>query len=85
MTCPSCGASFTVESLSDSKPRILRPEKEKAPVGAVVAEIPDIDDDEDEAVVIETDDDLEDDLLEDDDDNVSLEEIADVGADDDDE
>jgi uncharacterized protein (TIGR02300 family) len=84
MTCPSCGATFTVEALSESKPRILRPEKAKAPVESVAEDVPDIADN-DEDPVIEADDDIDDDLLEDDDDNVSLEEIADVGKDEDDE
>ncbi|WP_424927358.1 FYDLN acid domain-containing protein [Amaricoccus tamworthensis] len=75
MTCPSCQASFTVESLSASKPKALRPEKEKTPEEPEVDDMPDIESD---------DDDIDDDLLDDDDDTVPLETIADVGSDDDD-
>lgn len=78
MTCPACGATFTVDSLSESKPKALRPEREKPQAAAPVADIPDVDDPDTD---IESNDD---DLLDDDDDSVSLEEIADVGSDDDD-
>lgn len=76
MTCPSCGASFTVESLTAVKPKALRPEKVKPAPEA--EEIPEIVVAEE---TIEDDDDLEDEILEDDDDNVDLDEIADVAAD----
>ena len=86
MTCPSCGASFDVESLVQQKsPAAVaaKPAEEVlAPAAAPV-------DDLDEAVVdLEDDaaapDDLADDILEDDDDDtVALEEIADVATDDD--
>ncbi len=81
MTCPACGATFTVESLSESKPKALRTEREKPESAAPAVDLPDIDDPDAD---IETDDDLDDELLDDDDDGVSLDEIADVGSDDDD-
>jgi uncharacterized protein (TIGR02300 family) len=82
MTCPNCGASFTIESLSETKPRALRPEKDKPVADPEVEELPDL---EEEDATIESDDELDDDLLEDDDDNVSLDEIADVGGEEDEE
>ncbi|MCB1352273.1 MAG: TIGR02300 family protein [Rhodobacteraceae bacterium] len=82
LTCPNCGASFSLESLTDSKPKALRPEKAKPAAADEVEDLPDIEETDD---VIDGDDDLDDDLLEDDDDNVSLDEIADVGGNDDDE
>lgn len=77
MTCPSCGASFSVESLTAGKPRAARMEKAK----------PETADADDEVEVIDTGDDVidtdaDDDILEDDDDSVDLEEIADVPAED---
>lgn len=75
MTCPECQASFTVESLTASKPKALRPEKEKAPETPEADDMPDIETE---------DDDIDDDLLDDDDDTVPLETIADVNSDDDD-
>jgi hypothetical protein len=82
MTCPECGATFTLESLTASKPKALRPEKAKPQPAASV----DLVDDDDDAVIADDDDedDLDDDILEDDDDEVSLDEIADVKSDDDD-
>ncbi|WP_424931561.1 TIGR02300 family protein [Amaricoccus macauensis] len=80
LTCPNCGASFTVESLTDSRPKALRPEKAKPEPAAEEEDLPDLADSDD---VIEGDDDIGDDLLEDDDDNVSLDDIADVGGEDD--
>lgn len=84
MTCPECGASFTLESLTATKPKALRPEKPKPAPAAV--ETADLVDDDDDAVVAtdDDDDDIDDDILEDDDDDVSLEEIADVKSNDDD-
>src|SRR5690606_23085305 len=73
MTCPACGATFTLESLTATKPKALRPEKVK-PAPADADDLPDIEADE----PIEGDDD---EILEDDDDSVDLEEIADVPAD----
>ena len=81
MTCPSCGAEFTVESLMDSgKSRVAAAKESKAKTD--VADEADVvlDDDEDE--VAATGDDLLDD--DDDDDTVNLEEIADVAKEDDD-
>lgn len=76
MTCPSCGASFSAESLLAGKPRAVRPEKAKPEAAeAEEAEVIDADDE-----VIDTD--ADDDILEDDEDNVDLEEIADVPAED---
>jgi uncharacterized protein (TIGR02300 family) len=74
MTCPSCGASFTIESLTAVKAKALRPEKLK-PEPVDIEELPEIDSDED---VIEADDDLDDEILEDEEDSVDLEDIADV-------
>lgn len=78
MTCPSCGATFTAESLLAGKSRPVRIEKTK-PQASDIGDVPDIEGDEE---VIETDADIEDDILEDDEDNVDLDEIADVPADD---
>jgi uncharacterized protein (TIGR02300 family) len=79
MTCPSCGAKFSAESLLAGKARPVRLEKSK-PTPADLGDVADIESDEDE--VIEADNDIEDDLLEDEEDNVDLDEIADVPADD---
>lgn len=80
MTCPACGASFSVESLTSSRGRTLAAEKAAArtPNQTDVADDEDLDEDTDGG-------DLDDDLLDDDDDdeNVSLDEIADVSKDDD--
>lgn len=80
MTCPSCGASFDVASLTQQKTRPATPGKEIK----IVAPTPD---DVEEATVLDDEDDtiaaeeLDDDLLEDDgDDTVNLEEIADMPA-----
>ena len=77
MTCPNCGATFTLESLTAVKAKALRPEKVK-PEPVDIEDLPEIDADDD---VIETDDDLDDEILEDEEDNVDLEEIADVAPD----
>jgi hypothetical protein len=77
MTCPACGSVFTVESLTAVKAKALRPEKVK-PEPVDIEDLPDIDA---EDAVIADDDDLADDILEDEEDNVDLEEIADVGPD----
>ena len=76
MTCPNCGAVFSLESLTAVKARTLRPEKVK-PEPVDIEDLPEIDADE----AIETDDDLDDEILEDEEDNVDLEEIADVAPD----
>jgi len=79
MTCPSCGAEFSVESLMDSgKSRVAAAKQSKAKEADV-----------DEADVVLDDDDNtstnDDDLLDDDDDDtVNLEEIADVAKEEDD-
>lgn len=83
MTCPSCGHSFSLESLSSGKGRTLVADKsdaKSAPEKASEADSgEDVLDDDD------TDADLGDDVLEDDDDdNVSLDDIADVASEDDD-
>jgi uncharacterized protein (TIGR02300 family) len=79
MTCPACGATFSVESLVGGKGRPVRVEKAK-PAVADIDEVPEIETDD---AVIEGDDDLDDDILEDEEDGtVDLDEIADVAADD---
>ncbi|MFT3974732.1 MAG: FYDLN acid domain-containing protein [Amaricoccus sp.] len=77
MTCPSCGAVYTVDSLSVAKAKTLRPEKVK-PEPVDLEDLPEIDADEE---TLDTDDDLDDEILEDEEDNVDLDEIADVGSD----
>ena len=77
MTCPNCAATFTLESLTAVKAKALRPEKVK-PETVDIEDLPEIEADDD---AIETADDLEDEILEDEEDNVDLEEIADVGSD----
>ena len=82
MTCPSCGATFDVASLTQHKSRSAATEKVAKVLKPAAA-----DDLEDEVVDLEEDDDAEDladDLLDDDDDDtVALEEIADVASDND--
>lgn len=77
MTCPSCGAVYTVESLTVAKTKTMRPEKAK-PEPVDLEDLPEIDSDEES---LDTDDDLDDEILEDEEDNVDLDEIADVGND----
>ena len=74
MTCPKCGSTFTIESLTAVKAKALRPEKLK-PEPVDVEDLPEIETDDD---VIESDDDLDDEILEDEEDSVDLEDIADV-------
>ena len=76
MTCPNCGATFTIESLTAVKPKTHRPEKLK-PEPADIEDLPEIEAEEDDEV-IEAGDDLDDEILEDEEDSVDLEEIADV-------
>jgi hypothetical protein len=76
MTCPTCGAVFSVESLSAVKPKALRPEKLK-PEPVDLEDLPELEHDD----AIESDDDLDDEILEDEEDSVDLEDIADVGSD----
>lgn len=78
MTCPNCGSTFSIESLTAVKAKVARPEKMK-PEPADIEDIQEIDSDDD--VVIEGDDDLDDEILEDEEDNVDLEDIADVNSD----
>lgn len=81
MTCPSCGTVFDRESLT-SKKAPGRPEKkpQEAPAASLL---------DDDDVVLDDDDadvDIEDELLDEDDEDgdVSLDDIADVGGDDED-
>ncbi len=78
LTCPACGATFTLDSLTAVKPKAVRPEKVK-PEPVDVEDLPDIEAEDDDAIA--EGEDLADDILEDEDDNVDLEEIADVAAD----
>ncbi len=77
MTCPSCGATFTAESLLAGKSRPARVEKAK-PAAAATRGAQEVEADDE---VIDADTDA--DILEDDEDSVDLEEIADVPAEDD--
>jgi uncharacterized protein (TIGR02300 family) len=81
MTCPSCGATFDLASLSNTRSRSVAPERAAKEVVAPDEDIEDTD------ILVEDDDevdDIDDELLDDDDDdNVSLDEIADVSTDDD--
>ncbi|MCF6273138.1 MAG: TIGR02300 family protein [Rhodobacteraceae bacterium] len=80
MTCPACGAEFSVESLLDTgKSRVAATKQAKAAAAPVVDEAEVVLDDGDETTT--PDDDLLDD---DDDDTVNLEEIADVAKEEDD-
>lgn len=74
MTCPTCGASFTVDSLTATKPKAVRPEKVK-PAPANVEDLPDVEADDDDTT------ESGDEILEDEEDNVDLEELADVASD----
>jgi len=82
MTCPSCGAEFSVESLLDTgKSRVAASKEVKSAAPEVDEADVLLNDDDDDDDVAATDDDLLDD---DDDDTVNLEEIADVAKEDDD-
>ena len=74
MTCPNCGPTFTVDSLTAVKPKVHRAEKLK-PEPVDIEDLPEIDAEDD---VIESTDDLDDEILEDEEDSVDLEDIADV-------
>jgi uncharacterized protein (TIGR02300 family) len=79
MTCPECGHSFTVDSLTATRGRVLIADKVAPRARAAEVDVEELD------TETELDDssdvDLDDDLLEDDeDDNVSLDEIADVSG-----
>ncbi len=77
MTCPSCGASFDVASLTQQKTRASTPVQEIKKAEPKVAD--DLDETADTLDDDENPDDLGDDVLdEDDDDTVNLEEIADM-------
>ena len=83
LTCPSCEHEFSLESLTGNKSRTMQADKPDA-------QNKDNDKDDTDEVVLEddedeTDADLGDDVLEDDDDEdtVSLDELADVAAPDD--
>ncbi|MFQ8432132.1 FYDLN acid domain-containing protein [Amaricoccus sp. W119] len=76
MTCPECGATFSVDSLTAAKPKAIRPEKAK-PEPMDIEDLPDLDSDDD---VIDSDDDMNDEILEDEEDNVDIDDIADVGS-----
>lgn len=77
MTCPTCGASFTIDSLTAVKPKAVRAEKVK-PEPVDLEDLPDVEADED---TVDGDDELADEILEDEEDNVDLEELADVAPD----
>ncbi len=77
MTCPTCGAVFTLDSLTAVKAKALRPEKVK-PEPVDLEDLPDLEADDE---VIDSDDDLSDEILEDEEDNVDLEDITAVGPD----
>ncbi|MFV0301747.1 MAG: FYDLN acid domain-containing protein [Paracoccus sp. (in: a-proteobacteria)] len=81
MTCPACGASYTVESLTDGRGRVLMTEK-SSKIANDQDDVIDSDDDLDD----DDSGDLDDDLLDedDDDDDVSLDDIADVSDENDD-
>jgi len=75
MTCPSCGASFTLESLLSDRPKAIEKTKEAETESEEVLDTSaDVLDDEEDIAV---DDDL---LEEEDEDNVSLDDLADVPA-----
>ena len=80
MTCPSCGASFTLESLLSDRPKALEKTKiDQAESGDdLIDDAADVIDDDD--ADIEVGDDL---LDEDEEDNVSLDDLADVPAEED--
>ena len=78
MTCPECAHTFSLESLTSGRSRTLISEKPTAaPTKAPVDELETETEIEDDSTDVEIDDDLLDD---DDDDSVSLDEIADVSA-----
>jgi hypothetical protein len=77
MTCPSCGAVYTVDSLTAVKTKTVRTEKAK-PEPVDLEDLPEIETDDE---TIESDDDLDDEILEDEEDSVDLDEIADVASD----
>ena len=88
MTCPSCGAVHTAESLAAGKTRSMV--ADKADPKTAAAEAASAEEETDEVVLDddeEEDADLGDDVLDDDadEDNVSLDDLADVATEDDEE
>jgi uncharacterized protein (TIGR02300 family) len=87
MTCPACAHEFTLESLTGNKSRTMKadkPDAQNKENEEVLVDDEDVilDDDDDDG---DDDVDLGDDVLEeDDDDTVSLDELADVASDNDD-
>ncbi|MER5170889.1 TIGR02300 family protein [Thioclava sp. GXIMD2076] len=81
MICPVCSNSLTLESVSNGRGQVLVADKTSNKQTDL--EVDDLGDDDldDDAGDVDLDDDL---LDEDDDDNVSLDDIADVSSDDDD-
>lgn len=80
MKCPACEASFTLESLLSDRPKAIEKAKEEDSGTEVLdADAAVLDDDDNDDIVV--DDSL---LEEEDDDNVSLDELADVPADEED-
>lgn len=76
MTCPACGATFGIETVTAAKAKVMRAEKAK-PEPVDIEDLPDIESEDG----VSDDDDLADDILDDEEDNVDLEEIADVAGD----
>jgi uncharacterized protein (TIGR02300 family) len=81
MTCPVCANSFTLESLTEGRSRVISSEKTSKASQVDVDDLNDADDLDDDSGDVDLDDDL---LEDDDDDNVSLDEIADVSKEDED-
>lgn len=82
MTCPECAQTFTVESLVGGRGRTLVNDKTRGSHQTNDdADLTDDDDLDDDGGDVDLDDDL---LEEEDDDNVSLDDIADVASNDDD-
>ncbi|WP_118134056.1 FYDLN acid domain-containing protein [Oceanicella sp. SM1341] len=84
-TCPVCGGSFSLESLTLKRGRAERAEAAKPAAAAAAASsddmVDDVLDDDDDDIDVADDDVLDDD---DDDDTVSIEEIGERGDSDDD-
>ena len=76
MTCPNCGATFSIESLTAAKPKAVRAEKVK-PEPVDLEDLPDADETDGDA-----EDTLGDEILEDEEEDVDLEDLADVSPDD---
>lgn len=79
MTCPECGHSFTADSLTATRGRVMIADKAAPRARDAEVDVEELDSETD--LDDSSDVDLDDDLLEDDeDDNVSLDEIADVSG-----